>query len=89
MTQYGIWNLASPFTRCTRCNTVLVRVEKEKVMDRLEPMTRLYYDSFKACPSCGRVFWRGSHTGRILCRIRSMFGESGTHGGPAGYQACE
>ena len=89
LTQYGIWNLASPFTRCTRCNTVLVRVEKEKVMDRLEPMTRLYYDSFKACPSCGRVFWRGSHTGRILCRIRSMFGESGTHGGPAGYQACE
>jgi len=51
MTQYGLWGLASPFTRCTRCNTVLAPVEKERVMDKLEPMTRLYYDSFSACPS--------------------------------------
>jgi len=89
LTQYGLWDLARPFTRCTLCNTALVPVEKEKVMDQLEPMTRLYYDFFSACPSCGKVFWKGSHTGRILRRIRSMRGEPGTHGRPTGYQACE
>ena len=89
MTEYGLWDQARPFTRCTRCNTTLAPVEKERVMGLLEPMTRLYYDSFNSCPSCGKVFWRGSHTGRILCRIRSMLGESENPGGPAGYQACK
>ncbi len=55
----------SPFTRCVRCNGQLAAVEKEQVMDRLEPLTRRYYDEFSQCPDCGRVYWAGTHFDRL------------------------
>lgn len=58
-----------PFSRCLRCNGQLVEVEKEAVLDQLEPKTRLFYTRFRRCPECGRVYWRGSHFERMerLC----------------------
>jgi len=50
-----------PFTRCMRCNGLLRPASKAEVFDRLEPKTRLYYDDFRQCEGCGRVYWRGSH----------------------------
>jgi len=29
-------------------------------LDRLEPLTKRYYDSFFECPECNRIFWPGS-----------------------------
>ncbi|QRY48226.1 Mut7-C ubiquitin/RNAse domain-containing protein [Mycolicibacterium boenickei] len=55
----------APFTRCVRCNGKLVAVTKEAVMDRLEPLTRRYYDEFSRCPDCGRIYWAGSHFVRL------------------------
>ena len=87
--QYGLACLATPFTRCVRCNTLLVPVEKEKVMDRLQPMTRLFYDSFHTCPICERIFWRGSHTARMLEQIGPILAEGCKTGTEPGYQASE
>lgn len=87
--QYGLAHLSRPFSRCVRCNALLVPIEKEKVMDRLQPMTRLYYDSFHVCPSCGRIFWRGSHTGRMIERIEPILAEGCEGGSAPGYQASE
>lgn len=50
------------FSRCSRCNTDLVKVEKKAVIDRLEPRTKKYYDHFYQCPVCRQIFWKGSHT---------------------------
>ena len=58
-------DLIRPFTRCLRCGGELVTVEKEDVLDRLEPRTRRYYEDFRRCPACGRVYWRGSHHARL------------------------
>ncbi len=54
-----------PFGRCIRCNTLLVAASREEVLDRLEPLTRIYYDDFRRCPGCGAVYWRGSHHARM------------------------
>ncbi len=51
----------APYTRCMRCNGLLHPVAKADVIDRLEPLTRLYYDTFHQCASCGQVYWPGSH----------------------------
>lgn len=51
----------APFTRCTRCNGVLQDVAKAEIEHRLEPLTRRYYDRFRLCPDCGRIYWRGTH----------------------------
>jgi uncharacterized protein with PIN domain len=50
-----------PFHRCLRCNHPLEPVAKAVVLDRLEPLTKLYFDDFQICPSCGQIYWKGSH----------------------------
>lgn len=50
-----------PFHRCLRCNHILEPVSKEAVLDRLEPLTRKYFDEFHICPACGQIYWKGSH----------------------------
>lgn len=59
---------AKPFTRCVRCNGRLAAVTKEAVMDRLEPLTRRYYNEFSRCPDCGQIYWPGAH----FARLRSL-----------------
>jgi hypothetical protein len=50
-----------PFTRCPLCNGILEPVAKEKIMDLLEPKTKLYFNRFFQCQNCNQVYWRGTH----------------------------
>ena len=61
MQRYDLHSRIQPFSRCLRCNTVLRPVAKERVIDRLEPLTKKYYNDFKQCKSCEKIYWRGSH----------------------------
>jgi uncharacterized protein with PIN domain len=56
-----LYRAIAPFRRCMRCNGLLAPVPKEAVLDRLAPKTRLYYDEFRRCQACDRVYWKGSH----------------------------
>lgn len=60
---------AVPFRRCIRCNGLLQPVRKEAVLDRLQPLTRLYFDEFRICPECGQIYWKGSHYERMQILI--------------------
>jgi uncharacterized protein len=51
----------APFHRCLRCNHRLEPVEKEAVVNRLEPLTKLYFNEFQICPACKQIYWKGSH----------------------------
>ena len=59
--RYSLKDNTKPFSRCLTCNGLLHDVEKDTIIDRLEPKTIRYYKNFKQCESCGKVFWRGSH----------------------------
>jgi uncharacterized protein with PIN domain len=54
-----------PFHRCLRCNTPLVPVDKAQVLERLEPLTRRFFNEFRLCPECDQVYWKGSHYDRM------------------------
>jgi uncharacterized protein len=56
---------AKLLSRCIDCNVSIVPVEKEKIIHRLEPLTKKYYDRFFICPSCEKIYWRGSHFEKI------------------------
>ena len=58
---FGLQQLTAFFSRCTACNRQLVRVEKNDIIDLLEPRTRQYFFDFLQCPGCGKIFWKGSH----------------------------
>lgn len=62
----------APFTRCMRCNGMLVAVGKDEVHDRLEPLTRRYYDEFAQCTDCDRIYWPGTHHARMLKLVERL-----------------
>jgi uncharacterized protein with PIN domain len=63
---------AQAFQRCLRCNTLLLPVSKQTVLDRLLPLTRLYYEEFYVCPGCDQVYWHGSHVERMQDMLRTV-----------------
>lgn len=70
--RYRLLPAIKPFQRCIRCNTRLVPVPKADVLDRLEPLTRRYFDEFRICPGCNQIYWRGSHVDRMSRMIADL-----------------
>lgn len=50
-----------PFSLCVQCNEALETVNKDEIDSLLLPRTRKYYNDFKRCPACMKIFWEGSH----------------------------
>lgn len=52
-------------SRCTDCNSRLVEIDKQVIIDRLEPKTKKYFERFKICQECDKIYWEGSHYKRM------------------------
>jgi hypothetical protein len=65
-----------PFHRCLRCNHPLEQISKEAVLDRLEPLTKYYFDEFKICPACKQIYWKGSHYERMQAIVEKVTRDS-------------
>jgi hypothetical protein len=51
----------APLTRCSLCNAQLATVRHEDVVDLVPRHVYDHASGFLHCPSCGRVYWEGSH----------------------------
>lgn len=60
-------------TRCSCCNAPLEVVPGETVRDRVPPYVAVHADRFMACRGCGRVYWPGTHVGRIVRTLEEWF----------------
>lgn len=69
---FGIKGPFKMFSLCLRCNRELFQVNKEDILHRLEPKTKKYFNSFKMCPECNRIYWRGSHHENIKRRLKDV-----------------
>ncbi|NPA06246.1 MAG: twitching motility protein PilT [Chloroflexi bacterium] len=67
--RYTLARWAQPFTRCPRCNTKVHRVPIDALADRVPADVRSRQTYVHLCPSCGRVYWEGSHVERIRARF--------------------
>ncbi len=70
--RFDLGSILSPFSRCLRCNALLEPAEKEKVIDHLEPLTKIYYDQFRRCTGCAQVYWSGSHFTKLQKRLEQI-----------------
>lgn len=52
--------------RCPKCNHTVDKASKEEVTGRVPEGTLMTVDEFWVCPSCGGIYWRGSHWPRIV-----------------------
>lgn len=58
------------FSRCVRCNVALDIVpDKKQIEERVHPNVYGRYDRFYTCPSCGTVFWKGSHVHNTCTKL--------------------
>ncbi len=75
--RFGLVRWVRPFRRCLRCNALLQPVDKEAILERLEPLTKKYFDKFHICPACNQIYWQGSHYERMLKMIERLTSSSG------------
>src|SRR4030042_5318695 len=54
--RFGLFGQVKPFQRCLRCNSPLQLVSKQDIIERLEPLTKLYFEEFRICPSCKQIY---------------------------------
>jgi uncharacterized protein with PIN domain len=67
--RFDLFESIASLTRCLRCNEKLREVPKADVIEKLEPLTKIYYEQFRRCIGCGQVYWAGSHTEKLQKRI--------------------
>jgi len=70
--RFDLSELIAPFTLCLRCNTSLEEAAKADVIDKLEPLTKIYYERFRRCPGCKQIYWLGSHFPKLQKRIEEI-----------------
>ena len=66
----GVDWLRAPFSRCVMDNTPLAEAGPADVQ-RMPAETRALPGPFRVCPTCGRVYWPGSHVRRMRERLES------------------
>ncbi|MBN1220287.1 MAG: Mut7-C ubiquitin/RNAse domain-containing protein [Anaerolineae bacterium] len=70
--RFDLFEAVRPFQRCLHCNGLLQPVNKADIGHRLLPKTRQYYDEFRRCPTCDRLYWKGTHYQRMQQFIDSV-----------------
>ena len=50
-----------PYTRCLKCNVELAPLSRDQAANFVPPFALERAVSFALCPSCGRIYWPGTH----------------------------
>jgi len=70
--RFDLFDSIAPFTRCLRCNAPLEKVAKGDVIEKLEPLTKIYYEEFRRCTGCDQIYWAGSHFSKLQKRLEAI-----------------
>ena len=65
-------DLLVPFSRCLDCNNPLQSMELSEALGKVPPFIYQSQKIFSHCPSCGKVFWKGTHGKRMGEEIARM-----------------
>jgi uncharacterized protein with PIN domain len=65
---YGLRDFKT-LSRCIECNSRLQEIRKDQVAGRVPPYVYETQERFSFCPSCRRIYWRGTHVTAILKQI--------------------
>lgn len=49
------------FSRCSNCNAIVAKIEKEKIKDKVPEYVYQTQEEFYRCPKCKKMFWPGTH----------------------------
>jgi uncharacterized protein with PIN domain len=79
---FDLWDKTDPYTRCLDCNVRLKPVSREKARNLVTAFVLERAKKFALCPSCGRIFWQGTHFKAMEARLSDLLrrGVSGKAG---------
>jgi len=63
---------AALLSRCSLCNTRIVAMTPETVQQEVPPSVWAAQQAYWRCPTCHKVYWRGTHVERIEARLRAL-----------------
>ncbi len=64
-----------PFTLCLECNQPLVLREKEGIKELVPPYIFQTQNQYMQCPTCLRIYWRGTHWQRMSRELEKIVSE--------------
>lgn len=59
--RFQLSGLIKELTRCLVCNSVIEKMDKSQVEDRLPDKVKEWHNKFYFCEKCNKVYWKGSH----------------------------
>jgi len=63
--------------RCLLCNSPLEEVSRDDVEGRVPEYVYHTHRVFRQCPSCGRIYWEGTHPARMREKIKNILDSAG------------
>ena len=70
--QYNLKDGIELFSRCLKCNTLLIPIDKSEIEDRLPEKVRKLHDNFTYCKKCDKIYWQGSHYQKMKQKINTI-----------------
>ena len=61
-----------PFTICLECNQPLIVRSKQEVADRVPPYVFQTQSEYVECPTCYRVYWKGTHWQAMVKKLKGF-----------------
>jgi uncharacterized protein with PIN domain len=58
-----------PYSRCLACNAELKLLSKAQAANLVPLSVLAHADDFALCPSCGRVYWPGTHFDDMAAKL--------------------
>jgi len=59
-------------SRCSVCNTLLDTISKKDVKNKVPEKVYKHQEIFWVCPSCQKIYWKGSHFDNIVKKIDAL-----------------
>ena len=60
------------FSRCVICNEPLMKIEKDKVKNKVAPYVYETQEHFMNCPACNRIYWQGTHWSNVKTLLEKI-----------------
>jgi len=64
-----------PFSICLECNQCLIEKDKDAVCELVPPYVFKTQRLYMECPSCHRLYWRGTHWQAMSRELEKLAGE--------------
>jgi hypothetical protein len=72
MDRFDLYGKTRPFSLCIDCNEKLNRISRNEASKVFTYLGDEYYKEFYRCPSCNKVYYKGSHYERMFEKLKEF-----------------